>query len=112
MPALAICLAALTLGACGVKGALEPPPGAKLAASDAASDAVPDANTSATATPKIFTSESRVESVGQPDIIPQMPPKQWTKDANSAGQTNSPGSGQRAKKGGASDKPFVLDWLL
>ena len=101
-PALALCLAALSLAACGVKGDLEPHPGARLAGSDAA------AGESST---KVFTSQSRVEHVGTPDIVPTMPPKQWTKDSKSAKDAKSSGPEQRAKTG-APDKPFVLDWLL
>ena len=103
-PALALCLAALSLAACGVKGDLEPHPAARLAGADAGA-ALGESST------KVFTSQSRVEHVGTPNIVPTMPPKQWTKDSKSAKDAKSSGPEQRAKTG-APDKPFVLDWLL
>ena len=105
-PALALCLAALSLAACGVKGDLEPHPDARLAGSDAAAGGA-----SGESSTKVFTSQSRVEHVGTPNIIPTMPPKQWTKDSKSAKDAKSSSPEQRAKTG-APDKPFVLDWLL
>jgi predicted small lipoprotein YifL len=105
-------VAALSLAACGVKGDLEPHPAARLAGADAA-----PGGASGESSTKVFTSQSRVEHVGTPNILPTMPPKQWTKDSKSAKDgksekdANSSGPEQRAKTG-APDKPFVLDWLL
>jgi predicted small lipoprotein YifL len=105
LPALAICLFALTLGACGVKGALEPPPGAKKAASDAAGE-----GETVGLREKVFVERSQVKRVGTPPIIPKLPPKEWEKDGDSK-KDDSPGS-ERALKRNTPDKPFVLDWLL
>lgn len=105
LPALAICLFALTLGACGVKGALEPPPGAEKATSGAAAEGEP-----ADLREKVFVERSRVKRVGTPPIYPKLPPKEWEEDRD-ADSDNSPGS-ERALKRNTPDKPFVLDWLL
>jgi predicted small lipoprotein YifL len=105
LPALAICLFALTLGACGVKGALEPPPGAKMAASDAAAE-----GESVGLREKVFVERSQVRRFGTPPIIPQLPPKEWEKDRNT--NTDDSPASERALKRNTPDKPFVLDWLL
>jgi predicted small lipoprotein YifL len=105
LPALAICLFALTLGACGVKGALEPPPRAKVAASDTAAEGEPVASRE-----KVSVERSQVKRVGTPPIIPQLPPKEWEKDRNA--NTDDSSASERALKRNTPDKPFVLDWLL
>ena len=105
LPALAICLLALTLGACGVRGALEPPPGAKMAASDAAAD-----GETVGLREKVFVERSQVRNVGTPPIIPRLPPKEWEKDQDA--KTDDSRASGRASKRSTPDKPFVLDWLL
>jgi predicted small lipoprotein YifL len=106
LPALAIFVLALALGACGVKGNLESPKAeaAPEAASSNSVDAVSPQQ-------KIFTSESKVVRVGTPKIIPSMPPEKWAKD-KAEKKAAQPGAADERAKSSTPDKPFVLDWLL
>jgi predicted small lipoprotein YifL len=105
LPAISIFLLALTLGACGVKGNLESP---KAAATPETAQGSEPADS---AEQKIFTSQSKVVHIGTPGILPDMPPKEWKKKAESENGVNSPTTVQR-EKSGAPDKPFILDSLL
>ena len=118
LPALAVCLAALTLGACGVKGDLDRPQAAQLA--DTQADAAPGGGQTAggpdgtSSQSKIFVEESRITRSGMPGIIPRLPPEEWTKGREyQPARTSKPGDAEkRARDAGTPDKPFVLDWLL
>jgi predicted small lipoprotein YifL len=103
LPALAILGLALALGGCGVKGNLESP---QAAAAPEAAVSEPSGATQQ----KIFTEQSQVKRGGAPQIMPSMPPKEWSESRDLA-KTKSSGSEPRAKSS-APDKPFVLDWLL
>jgi predicted small lipoprotein YifL len=105
LPAISIFLLALTLGACGVKGNLESPKAAATPESAQGSEPADSAQQ------KVFTSQSKVVHIGTPGILPDMPPKAWTKKNESESGVNSPTTVPR-EKSSAPDKPFVLDWLL
>ena len=107
LPALAIVLIAGALAACGVKGDLEPPasPVPKLSAQPAPA--------AGPATSKVFVEQSRIEGRNNHDILPQMPPKEWSKksDYQPARGKSPAGSGRHAPEADP-EKRFVLDWLL
>jgi hypothetical protein len=72
-------LFALTLGACGVKGALEAASRRK-----ARRHRMPLRKASPVGLrEKVFVERSQVKRVGTPPIIPKLPPKEWEKDRES-----------------------------
>jgi predicted small lipoprotein YifL len=94
---IAIAMVAAALGACGVKGDLDPP---AVAATSA-----PAAEPRVLGAPKekTFTEQSVVRRQAQPSVIPKMPPDEWTKGRETETQPRS-----KSK----SDEPFILDRLL
>ena len=98
-PRLALaCLGVLVLAGCGVKGPLEPPPGAHVAAP--APQAPPPAETNASAS-TIYSPTSANEMANS--LSPQ--PK-WEANSHPKGSSNPLQGAQRP------DQPFILDGLL
>jgi predicted small lipoprotein YifL len=93
---------ALAIAGCGVKGALEPPPTAQLAASTDA-DTTTEQKAAPTRPAGVQSERSEVQRVRQPGVLPSGTPEQWKTKRERA-----------AKKGPSSksEEPFVLDWLL
>jgi hypothetical protein len=112
-PALAIVVIAGWVGACGVKGEPERPtdPRPELSAQP---DGAPG---TLRTTKKIFTEESRVTGSSRDDILPQMPPKEWSKSrefqsARDKGKSKDKNEPDSASREPSPDRPFILDWLL
>lgn len=120
-----------TLAACGVKGELEPPPVVRQSEAGpgdatprpapgtrAAAAAVVDNSMGDTPTRRVSSEQSSVTRVGQPGMIPTLPPKAWEKMKSpaAASQSKAPATAPAAAKGrppaAESDKPFILDGLL
>jgi predicted small lipoprotein YifL len=97
---IAIGVIAGALGACGVKGDLEPPPVSASAAPAAAP------TTQGAQKQKVFTEQSVVRRAASPSVIPKMPPDEWTKDQRT--EPASPATRDKSKP----DEPFFLDKLL
>jgi predicted small lipoprotein YifL len=95
---IAIAMIAAALGACGVKGDLDPP---GVAAAD------PAAETKTQSGQKVFTEQSVVRRAASPSVIPNMPPDEWKKDRNS-----QPASQPATRDKSRPDEPFFLDKLL
>lgn len=89
-----------TLAACGVKGDLERPPAAGYA--EPAPAAKPD-------TRKVFTERSVVRRVPAHDILPKMPPEEWSKEGKDYQSTRAP---KKTEEPDRPDRPFILDGLL
>jgi predicted small lipoprotein YifL len=108
VPALAIIVLAGLTSACGVKGDLEAPSvsaEAKAAAATAPTEPVEPGRQS------VFVERSVVQS-GQNvrDILPKMPPKEWTKKKEEERERKARAIDTR--KPNPNDRPFILDGLL
>jgi predicted small lipoprotein YifL len=101
-----IAVIACALAACGVKGDLELPPTAKLAEPQAKEQAPTQA---ASAEPRVFTEQSRVQRAPTPSVIPRMPPEEWSRSREYQ-STSQPRS--RDKQKSKTDEPFFLDPIL
>jgi predicted small lipoprotein YifL len=97
---IAIGMIAGALGACGVKGDLEPPP-----VSASAAPAV-EPRTQGAQKEKVFTEQSVVRRAASPSVIPKMPPDEW-KSRNTQ-PADQPAARDKSKR----DEPFFLDKLL
>jgi predicted small lipoprotein YifL len=95
---IAIGMIAGALGACGVKGDLDPPPVAASAAPAA------EPRTQGAQKEKVFTEQSAVRRAASPSVIPKMPPDEW----KSRSTRPEPTAREKSK----SDEPFFLDKLL
>jgi predicted small lipoprotein YifL len=98
---IAIGMIAGALGACGVKGDLEPPPVSATAAPAA------EPRTQGAQKEKVFTEQSVVRRTAQPSVVPNMPPDEWTK-----GRNTQPAARPATRDKSKSDEPFFLDKLL
>jgi predicted small lipoprotein YifL len=88
------------LGACGVKGDLEPPPVSASAAPAA------EARTQGAQKEKVFTEQSVVRRAASPSVIPKMPPDEWK------GRNSQPADQPTERDKSKRDEPFFLDKLL
>lgn len=109
LPALAILLLAGLTSACGVKGDLEAPPAAPATAGT--NPATPPETPPDQYTRKnVFIEQSVVQSGPNPsDILPTMPPKEWTKKKVEAAQK---ARAVQPRTTNPNDRPFILDGLL
>lgn len=105
---------ALVLAGCGIKGPLERPPSAELAASErseATKDSTTAKRTDASSTePRVAnvkSEKSKVQRVSRPGMTPPMTPEEWKKDPDR--QSRSSKSKSAPEK---PDEPFFLDKLL
>lgn len=108
LPALALLTAAACLSACGVKGALEPPP----APASAAPVEVPPEPAPSESTRKVFLEQSVVQSRKPESVLPRMPPKEWEKQGDYQPARAKSEVRQSPLRDPDPGKPFVLDWLL
>jgi predicted small lipoprotein YifL len=95
---IALGMVAGALGACGVKGELDPPPVSASAAPAA------EPRLQGSQKEKVSTEQSVVRRAAQPSVIPKMPPDEWTKGR----ETEEKPARSKSK----SDEPFFLDKLL
>jgi predicted small lipoprotein YifL len=98
---IAIGMIAGALGACGVKGDLEPPPVSATAAPAA------EPRTQGAQKEKILTEQSVVRRAASPSVIPNMPPDEWTKNRDT-----QPAARPATRDKSKPDEPFFLDKLL
>lgn len=105
LPLILAVLGALALAGCGVKGPLEPPPGATVAPK---ADAPPKAGADASGSSS-SSGTSSVTGRANDDVISQTTPKaSWEKQNLNAGRTKrDPLQGVVRP-----DTPFILDGLL
>lgn len=96
---IAIGMIAAALGACGVKGDLDPP--------GVAATAAPAAEPQTKAGQKVFMEQSVVRRAASPSVIPNMPPDEWRKDRGT-----QPASQPATRDKSRPDEPFFLDKLL
>jgi predicted small lipoprotein YifL len=105
LPALAILAIAGLVAACGVKGDPERPVAEpRLSAQPAGASGQ---------TSKVFTEESSVTSRSNQDILPKMPPKEWSKQREyqpARDKGTAPSANTRREP--EPDRPFFLDSLL